>query len=216
MTFPTLVSQTVYTTGGGTTWTPFSNLACTPGDLFVFFCMRQQWAWGAVPSGWTEAFKVTSGGLFTHNAVYRFATSTSESLTFTQGTFSYPSQGVLMRITGAASVTGAVSGSGFTTGDPPVISKGVADDYLWLVTRAAGTAQTPTAPPSGYGEMLTSVQGSCSFATAYRPLNAASENPGLWNAQNVQCVAGTICVTPAATPPPPPPFRERKRHCYWL
>ena len=161
------------------------------------------------PEGWTSLFEVNndpSAPAFRMGAWYRVADGT-EGATITVTTVTNQMTAhTSYRITGYSGVpecgTAAVATSGTAPNPPSLTPSWGALDTLWFAIEGNDDVDTVTAYPTDYTNGradFANATGGCNVGSAYRELNAVSENPDAFTiAASEQWIANTIAVQPAA------------------
>jgi len=181
------------------------------GDLLIVWFGVEHTSDSTVawPGGWTELDETFETSVEAAVA-YRIADGTEgASITVTSGQ-SQKSGHTSYRISGtsgnAPEAAVASAASSFTSNPPNVTPSWGAKDTLWLASQlnpTEGTVAGGTYVPASYTDLtyLSSWGTSGSSSVAERELNAASEDPDVWQLGNTaDSVAYTIGVEPA-TPP---------------
>lgn len=222
MAFPTV--QTADTTSGtvisnSTSWTVTYPANIASGNL-LFLAVAIDGA-GRVSSGLTgwSSYSYAGSSVGLHIAVK--SASGSESGTFSL-TINASEQGAwrMFRITDWAGTLGNLGNAApssdvvmdptsgtSTTPDPPNLDpfySNTSDDTLWAAVMAADTSRTISAYPSSYTTTAADVSGGANGATlgtAFRQLNATSENPGAFTiSASDSWAAFTVAIRPATAP----------------
>ncbi len=209
--FPAVSSVTNNGSNSSQTSLSVSVPAVTAGDrLVAAFFTSGGGGGGSAPSGWTRIYDDNQ-----YVSVYEKIASGSESsgsVTFTQDTSGGWATQVYL-ITGshpssASQVSSIVSGSNTSSVDPGTFTPtGGAKDWLWIAYdlhgHLFGTTRTISTYPTDYTSTTPSNQtGGISqqlAGSAYRQLNASSENPGAFT------LSGAIQTSRAFTIVVPPP-----------
>uniref|UniRef100_UPI003F49A749 hypothetical protein n=1 Tax=Pseudonocardia sp. CA-138482 TaxID=3240023 RepID=UPI003F49A749 len=218
MAFPTVVSQTPVQIAAAASYTVTMPAGGTNGDLWLVVADIDATHTPATTStGWTRIGVSGTGAGTSFGAFGGIKGTASTSLVLTNGSITVVCQTNTFIITGWAGVVANIGFADFTnsstadaTPNPPALTPtGGAQDYLWIVNCSLPTSATgaqPTTAPTNYTNLLispTSGSGSASIgnlATAWRNLNAATEDPGtfsggtsnLWSAE-------TLAIPPAAS-----------------
>lgn len=154
---------------------------------------------GISGSNWNRLGQVSQGTAVTHDVFWKVGEA-SNLLTLTTSSSEQHTY-ISYRITGGLSVSGSSSVGTTANSDPANHApSGGLDDYLWLVTRAGDAQVVASVEPSGYGNMLTqtaSAAAGASTNTAYKTLQASSDNPGAWTVAAEDWVCYTISVAPS-------------------
>lgn len=234
-TIPTAGASTLLTnsqadTSGTRNFPSLSSLTKSAGDLLIAIVIVYQAsttnatfsAWGG---SFTEFLDVGTGGsTIGIGAAYKWSTgSETGAFTVTQAaTVTGHAGTILIAIPGAHASTppegGSFASGTSTAADPASFapSWGTAEDVLWIAVMGNGETATGgsftgwSATPTNYGSaggyaFTADVVGGMQGATAYRQLNASSENVGTWSldTSNARNAAAVIAVRPAAVPAPP-------------
>lgn len=174
------------------------------GDLLIVFFMSGNppgtMTW---PSGWTGIDFGDFGQIGRMRGAYVQADGTEgATITVTTGN-SITSGHLAYRITGSWVASQApewdvddATGGGSGPADPPDHTPtGGAKDYLWIAT--AFSKDDPVSEPTDYGGYRSASASGHYLVSAYRSLNAASENPGTFNSGNDDWAAITMAVHPS-------------------
>jgi hypothetical protein len=173
------------------------------GDLLLVLFASDEAPTIAFPAGWDKLFETKEGTDVTLSVYYRVADG-GEGATITVTTSN--TQGTAhtsYRITGYAGTPEAgtaATNSNDTHPDPPNLSPTWgAQDTLWLACCAHDDGSNAlTAYPTNYTdgrEDRSDNSGSAGVGTAFRELNAASENPGTFTIDGFeQWIANTIAI----------------------
>ena len=182
------------------------------GDLMLAFCINRVTTTAITAStGWTS---ISTDSSTTYSAIFgRIATgSVDDRLTIAQTSDDWCV--CMMRIIdhGVTTVSsdvkiGTPAGATSTTPDPPSLSPGSTQDWLWLCMaggQLTATTNTLTGQPANYTQACATKSASSttsvSLGVAYRAVNGSSENPGTFT-QNTSRAwrAQTISVPPGST-----------------
>lgn len=202
MAFPSVLSVTPFHTESGSETVPIPATTAA-GDLLLMFFSGETWAGNPVPSGWTQEFTATNGGIrlaafgrvadgnepstvsINHNVTFAFA------LTVRIAADSW--SGNLDDIKFSSAATGNGSNP-----NPPALDTGETKEWLWIAAATIFTFVEWSAP-SGYGNLVTD-NGSGNdnaLAIARRNLEASSDNPGNFGTDDSDVwVAITVAVPP--------------------
>lgn len=224
MAFPAAAGSATSNISTATT-APVINLpgSISAGDLLLGIYRTAGTSNTIWPAGWTEVIDDSSDGSDDVTSIaHRWADGT-EGATITLTTNSHKGAGIVYRITGAENPStqapefSAVAANNSTQPNPSnVTPTGGAKDYLFIwIAAYEGEQGTPGSPPTNYSGVLTansgtggSVTTNCRVTTAWRQLNAASEDPTFitlsaaddWTAWVVAihpAGSGALNVTPA-------------------
>jgi len=189
--------------------------AVNSGDLLIALVeVRNAGTW-TKPSGWNDIATLSQAGggsVGKLNGFYKIADGTEDGGTATWTTSTGTSAAwQVIRVTswhGTTPPEAATASGDATSANPPNLAPSFAsEDILWIVAagHAAASAAAFTAAPTNYTNFANNGASSggsaVSVASAYRELNAASEDPGTFTAggSNRWWAAATIAVRPAAT-----------------
>lgn len=184
------------------------------GDrLLAWTSVRYSSAWSTIPTGWSQIIAQVGGssvGKTTFFEKIADGTEAGTTPTWVSAT-STSSVWQCMRVTGAhastASQASSTSGDYTTSPASPLLTPSWgASNTLWIeVAGDSASSVLVTASSTGYSgyQLNTASSGGAqvSIASAYRQLNASSENPAAWTAPaNVRYWAAlTIAVPPSAS-----------------
>lgn len=148
------------------------------------------------PSGWTAIIGGVSQTLFLFARVADGSEGSTVSISYGVST---GAAYVAERWTGAS---GNVEGARATgTGDAPNLAPSWgAQDTAWITgLQYTGGFSSPPTPPTNYGNQVNEFQAfNFSCSSAYRTLNASSENPGAWSGTTSSGAVSTIAIEPDA------------------
>lgn len=183
------------------------------GDLLIAFVhVRNAGTW-TLPSGWTDISTLSQGGGGTVgklNGFYKIAAGTESGTTPTwTSSIGTTGEWQTYRVTGWHGTTPpeatTTNGDASAANPPSLTPSWGADDTLWiaLAGHSAGSTAAWSAGPSSYSGFqingASSGGSAVSIASAYRQLNASSEDPGAYtvSGSNRFWSSGTIAIRPA-------------------
>lgn len=190
------------------------------GDLLLAFVeVRNAGTWTKA-AGWTDITSLSQtgggGGVGKLNGFYKIAAGTESGTTPTwTASISTTGEWQVYRITGWHGTTPpealTTSGDASAANPPSLTPSWGADDTLWLAVagHTAGSTAAWSAGPASYSgfqnDGASSGGSAVSIASAYRQLNAASEDPGTFtvSGSNRFWAAATIGIRPGGGGPPP-------------
>ncbi len=239
--------RAIYTTEPDTTsprTSPnLSGLTKASGDLLIAIIVAYQSsvtdaAFSSWTSGWTEFHDSSSSTTMAIGMAYKWSTgSETGTISVTQAaTITGHAAWILLAIPGAHASTPPEAGSRASgtaaIADPAAFDPAAwaAEDTLWISVCGCGETATTgafsgvgTGPTNYTGTEVYSgisgdVVGGVEAGVAFRQLNAASEDIGVWSGTDVSYArnaAAVIAVRPvpaaaAYAPPPPNPWRRRQ------
>jgi hypothetical protein len=210
MSFPQVHSLRSSSDASGTDHEIDISPDISAGDLLVVVFASDGNPTVTFPAGWYQLFQTAYSSYVKLGVWYRIADG-EEGDTITVTTSA--SEGIsslCYRITGYSGVPEvgtAVTSSGSTTPNPPSLSPAWgALDTLWLACCANddGTNYITAYPanyPIGNNNEYPDNSAGCGVATAFRELNADTEDPGTFTIDgSEQWVANTVAVKPVLTP----------------
>ena len=163
------------------------------GDTLVWFCGGDTTPDAPTESGWTLLADYNAFGRV--YVFYKTATG-SESGTFTADSSRYYNVIAAINAGSGATVTCSVTTQTGDTPDPPSHTPaGGAREYLWLAFGGASATNftTPIGAPTDY-TLFYSANG---LALAYRNLNAASDDPGVFTDNDANTASAARAATVA-------------------
>lgn len=214
MTFPTYTQTGTYAGSASSHSVDLGSFSA--GDLIIV-CFAaesnptQTWTHDGATDHFTALFGVASGfGLSNQYAKYRVMQA-GDSATLSVGLSASKKAGWLVikvaagGFDSASPCTGGGAGGGNNSSpDPPNLAPGWgALDILWLATSAHYSASGINSAPANYSGLAGYGSGTyVHISSAYRNLNASSENPGAFTlSSNNFWTAGVIAVKPSSAKP---------------
>jgi len=181
--------------------------------LIATVSVRNSGTWSTIPTGWTQLAQQLGGGSASQLTIFEKIANGTEGGTTPTWVASVATTAIwqVQQISGAHASTASevtTSSGDATSADPPALTPSWGtDDTLWIAVagHAAVSAAAFTAAPTNYSGFqnngASSGGSATSVATAYRQLNASSENPGTFTAggSNRFWAAATIGVRPVAS-----------------
>lgn len=201
---PTFVSATGYETGIVTvaSWTPFTGLDLSNCDLAVFILSRDGGVLSSgdstASSGWQVNEDATSGGEVTSTVFYKVDPTASEELAITFDALGEQASGILVRVNGANTFASSSPATGSSTNADPAILEEFDPPVSALVIAVASwdNVITPSAAPSGYGNLTTqAASGAFGASTAIATKTIAalvSEDPAAFTSGAEQWAAWAL------------------------
>jgi hypothetical protein len=206
MAFPSVTGLTEQTTASGTNHVINLPATVAIGDLLLLL-VRANGAIDPPPTGWNERYNTLNGGRL---AGYEHICDGSEdggTVTLTTGSASIlrcflyhiSAASWYKNLAGGVAVGTAATGGSSADPNPPNLAPSWgAVDILWIAHAVSNVASTVSSYPTDYTDG--DDNGMLGF-TARRELNAASENPGVFDLTGTtnNYVAQTLAVRPAIT-----------------
>lgn len=208
MAFPEVKGTSTDQKNNVTSHDVFLPVGVVPGELLLAFFGDSFNSLVTFPVGWTKItdFTATSGQTIKLSVYSRIADgSEGTKITITTGS-SESSVFTAYRISGhdpSRVPAGAIIGQfDEDPNSPNLIPPGGIRDYLWFTSYIKRVNDILITKPGGYVSPVQHVNSSIPLTqgTAQRALNAASEDPGVWNAiGDTLWIASTIAVGPPVT-----------------
>lgn len=174
------------------------------GNLLIIFITSDTFTATASASGWTSLYSTASGILSRGYCLYKVADGSEGSavtVTFSANCTIAWSSYRITSFQGTPEAGTPATGSSASPNPPSLTPSWGADDDLWLVAAHCINSTSDLAAPTNYTGLI-EVRNTAlrSNGTAYRQLNATSEDPGTFsNANNTEWTAGTVAVRGVAT-----------------
>jgi len=174
------------------------------GDLLIVFFVSDGNPTITFPSGWTQLFNVNNGSVVRFGAWYRIADGTEGSTINVTTSASEQSAHISYRIINYSGVPEAgTATTGFSSlPDPPTLTPSWgAKNTLWISAVGYDYYYTVSEYPTNYvggRNDFANTTGGVGVGTAWRKLNASSEDPDVFNiSANDQWVANVVAIAPS-------------------
>lgn len=225
-----LLSNVQANTTAVRTFPSLTGLTKNAGDLLIAVCVAYQTtatanaAFGTWTGGFTEFVDQSSSTTMAFGAAYKWSTG-SETGTFavTQAaTITGHAAMIVMSIPGAHATTppegGAIANGTTAAADPPAGLNPAGwdvEDVLWVAVAGSGEVSTTgsytgiASGPANYSDyadtgISADAAGGVEGAVAFRQLNAASEDVGVFSVDVSNARNSALLIAVRPVPPPPP------------
>ena len=198
MAFPTVISTTTgRTTNTNTTSHPITlPSGLLAGDLLLVFFSIDGSPNLSYTSGWFPIEQETYGSFATGVLFYKYATSSSDTLTITSSP-SEASTHIVYQVRNSAPPMALSGRANAGQREPTSLDTGMERDYLAIASTTLDTTSVATAAPSGFSNLVTrSAAGSngVSVSTAQTNLAASVISPGPFTKPTAALLSFTVAL----------------------